>query len=134
MKFARIVYGIAAVYGFIVLPPLYFLLDTLGRQAPPPVNHPEFYYGFAGVATLWQVLFVLIASDPIRYRPIMLITVPAKLVYTVPVVILYLHGQANFKIVAPSLVDPVFAALFAAAYLVTRNAATSPKGAASSLQ
>src|SRR5208283_626887 len=112
MKFARIVYGIAAVYGFIVLPPLYFLIDAIGKQAPPPVTHPEFYYGFAGVATLWQVLFVLIARDPIRYRPIMLITIPAKLVYTVPVVILYLQGHANLTIVLPSLADPVFAVLF----------------------
>jgi hypothetical protein len=122
MKFARIVYGIAAAYGFIVLPPLYFLFDTIGKQAPPPVNHPEFYYGFAGVASLWQVLFVLIAVDPIRYRPLMLVTIPAKLVFTVPIVILYLHGQANLKIVTPSLADPVFAVLFAAAYLVTRDA------------
>jgi hypothetical protein len=62
----------------------------------------------------------------------MLITIPAKLVFTVPVVILYLHGQANLKIVVPSLADPLFAVLFAVAYLATRGAAPSPLVAASS--
>jgi hypothetical protein len=41
MKFARLVYGIAAAYGFISLIPLYFLIDKVGRDAPPPVSHPE---------------------------------------------------------------------------------------------
>jgi hypothetical protein len=67
MKFARIVYGIAAAYGFLALTPLYFLIAKIGRDAPPPVTYPEFYYGFVGVALLWQMVFVLVARDPIRY-------------------------------------------------------------------
>ncbi len=121
VKFARIVYGLAAIYGFIVLPPLYFLLGKVGQSAPPPVTHPEFYYGFAGVALLWQFVFVLIAIDPLRYRPIMPITFLEKLVYTVPVVILYVHGQANQNILLPSLGDPVFGIFFVAVYLRTRK-------------
>jgi hypothetical protein len=34
MKFARIVFGLAAVYGILSLLPLYFLLDKVGRDAP----------------------------------------------------------------------------------------------------
>src|SRR5262245_36234206 len=49
MRFARIVYVIAAVYGFLTLIPLYFMLDRVGQEAPPAVSHPEFYYGFLGV-------------------------------------------------------------------------------------
>jgi hypothetical protein len=52
MRFARIVYGVAAAYGFLALTPLYFLIGKIGRDAPPPVTHPEFYYGFVGVALL----------------------------------------------------------------------------------
>jgi hypothetical protein len=125
MKFARIAYGVAAAYGFIALTPLYFLLGRIGHDAPPPVTHPEFYYGFVGVAILWQMVFVLIARDPIRYRSIMPITILEKLIYTVPVLVLYLEGQVNARIVPPSLIDPVFGVLFVFAYFRTPRPATS---------
>jgi hypothetical protein len=123
MKFARGVYWVAAVYGFMVLLPLYFALDAIGKSTPPAVTHPEFYYGFAGVALLWQFVFILIAKDPVRYRPIIPITILEKLVYTVPVVILYLRGQAAMSILVPSLGDPVFALLFAIAWVKTARQA-----------
>jgi hypothetical protein len=119
MKFSRIVFGIAAAYGFLVLLPLYFLLGRVGRDAPPPVTHPEFYYGFVGLALLWQIVFVLIARDPTRYRPVMLIAILEKFIYTVPVVLLYLQGQVHPKILVPSLVDPVFGVFFILAYFRT---------------
>jgi hypothetical protein len=122
MKFARIVFAIAAVYGIITLLPLYFLLERIGREAPPAVTHPEFYYGFVGVVLLWQFVFNLIAKDPIRYRPIMLIAICEKLVYTVPVLILFSLGEVSTKLVAPSLVDPIFGVLFIVAYARTREA------------
>jgi hypothetical protein len=80
MRFARIAYSIAAVYGLLVLLPLYFLLDRVGQDAPPAITHPELYYGFIGLAVLWQQVFVLIARDPIRYLPIIPITILEKLV------------------------------------------------------
>lgn len=70
---------------------------SLGKSAATlrrALTHPEFYYGFVGVAVLWQVVFVLLARDPFRYRPLMPITIP-------------------------SLVDPVFGVLFVFAYLWT---------------
>ena len=72
MKFARIVFLIAGIYGILVLTPLYFLEQTIGRETPPPITHPEFFYGFLGVALAWQVLFLLIAHNPVRYRPMMI--------------------------------------------------------------
>jgi len=30
---------------------------------------PDFYYGFVGVAILWQIAFLAIGRDPIRLRP-----------------------------------------------------------------
>ena len=41
MKFTRIVFGIAAIYGFIFLIPMYFLMKTIGQEAPPAISHPE---------------------------------------------------------------------------------------------
>jgi len=130
MKFARTVYWIAAAYGFLSLLPLYFLLDKIGRDAPPPVTHPEFYYGFLGVTFLWQVVFVLIADEPLRYRLLMPITILEKLVYTVPVVLLYLNGRVPGNIMRPSLVDPIFGVLFALAYVRTAGKQRSIANAA----
>jgi hypothetical protein len=113
------VYWIAAAYGFVSLVPLYFLFDRVGRDAPPPITHPEFYYGFLGVALLWQIVFVLIAKEPLQYRSLMPITVLEKFVYTVPVVLLYLEGRVQANILGPSLVDSIFGVLFVIAYVRT---------------
>ncbi|HEV2421763.1 MAG TPA: hypothetical protein VGS59_08655 [Candidatus Acidoferrales bacterium] len=48
MKFAKIVFWIAG-WGVLILTPLYFMFDRIGRQAPPAIAHPQ-YYGFVGVA------------------------------------------------------------------------------------
>jgi hypothetical protein len=116
MKFARVVYLIAAAYGIVVLLPLYFAIGEIGRSAPPAINHPEFYYGFVGLAVLWQLVFLLIAKDPVRYRPIMPIAILEKFIYTVPVMILYIQGRAARTILETALADPVFGLLFIAAY------------------
>jgi hypothetical protein len=47
MKFAKIVFWIAGGWGVLVLAPLYFMFDTIGRQDPPVITHPQFFYGFA---------------------------------------------------------------------------------------
>ena len=46
MKFARGVFLIAGIWGVAVLVPFYFRFDAVGREAPPAITHPEFYYGF----------------------------------------------------------------------------------------
>src|SRR4051812_4613312 len=78
MKFARNVFLIAGVWGLIVLTPLYFTFDLVGRSYPPAITHADFYYGFTGVALVWQVAFLVIASDPARYRPMMVVAVLEK--------------------------------------------------------
>jgi len=123
MRFARIVFSVAAVYGLAVLLPLHFLRDAVGRSTPPAITHPEFYYGFAGIAVLWQLVFVLIATDPARYRPLMLLAVLEKLAYTVPVVILHLRGEVPRSTVSLALVG----AFFIAAYLTTRKRLRVPE-------
>ena len=57
MKFAKRVFWVAGVYGVIVIVPMYFVEGRIGRVHPLTVTHPEFYYGFLGVAVAWQVLF-----------------------------------------------------------------------------
>ncbi len=117
MKFTKIVFWIAAIYGFILLIPMYFLMNTIGQQAPPAISHPEFYYGFVGVTLLWQCIFVMIALDPPRYKAIFPIAVLEKFAYTVPVLILYSAGKVQLNILGTALVDPIFAILFIIAYV-----------------
>jgi hypothetical protein len=117
MKFARVIFGIAAVGGLLFLPSLYFERGMVGRMAPPEINHPELYYGLVGFAVLWQLLLAVIAWDPLRYRPLILIAVLEKFVYTVPAGILYLRGEASPWMVVPTLTDPVLGVLFLVAYL-----------------
>jgi hypothetical protein len=127
MKFARIVFAVAAVYGLLILPPLYFLREAVGRYAPPAITHPELYYGIVGLAVLWQLVFVIIATDPARYRLLMLVAVLEKFVYTTPAVILYLRGDTSWTMVGPALVDPVLGMFFFAAYLTTRKRLRVPE-------
>jgi hypothetical protein len=49
MKFAKILFNVAGIWGVILLLPLYFIFDLIGEQDPPPITHPAFFYGFAGL-------------------------------------------------------------------------------------
>ena len=86
MKFAKIVFTAAGIWGLVVLAPLYFTYDLIGRQYPPPVTHPDFYYGFLGVALAWQVGFLAIGREPERLRPMMIPAVLEKLFYVMSLV------------------------------------------------
>ena len=72
MKFATLVFRVAAVWGVLIITPLYFLFVLIGRNDPPPITHPGFFYGFVGTALAWQIAFFFIASDPVRFRPLMI--------------------------------------------------------------
>jgi hypothetical protein len=85
MKFAKSAFLIARVWGVLVVTPLYFMFEKIGRKSPPPITHPEFYYGFAAVTMAWQVAFFVIAKDPIRFRPLMIPSALEKLAYVATV-------------------------------------------------
>ena len=119
MRFARIVFRIAGIYGFIVLLPQYFTEAKTGRDFPPPITHPEYYYGFIGITLTWQLLFILLSIDPVRYRLMMIPAMLEKLVFVVPVVILYYMHRVSGLIVGVSLVDLVLCILFVMAYVKT---------------
>ena len=53
----------------MITTPNYFLETRLGEDYPPAITHPEFFYGFVGTCLAWQLAYLLIATDPVRYRP-----------------------------------------------------------------
>src|SRR4051794_17397419 len=94
MRFARWVFLLAGVSGVLIIAPLY-LEGRFFEQDPPAVNRPEFYYGFAGVTLAWQLMFLVIASDPVRYRTGMLPAVVEKAGFAFAVPVLYLQGRVE---------------------------------------
>jgi hypothetical protein len=123
MRFARRVFTGAAIYGILVLAPQYFMEAQVGRDYPPPITHPEHFYGFIGLALVWQFAFLLIARDPVRYRPLMPIAVLEKLAFGVPAIVLYLQGRLHVHVLRAGLVDLVLGALFALCYVKTSKQA-----------
>ena len=119
MKFAKYLFYVAGVWGILVITPLFFIFDKIGQQDPPPVTHPLFYYGFAGVALAWQFVFLVIASNPVRFRPLMLVSILEKLGYFLPAVVLYLQHRVHPADLFISFGDALLAVLFFIAYLKT---------------
>ena len=119
MRFAKAVFRIAGIWGVIILVPLYFMYDSIGRQYPPPITHPDFFYGFLAVTVAWQVAFLVIASDPIRFRPLMVPAMLEKFIYVVTMIVLYAKGQLQFGQFAVAIPDLVLGSLFVVAYLKT---------------
>ncbi len=114
--FARRVFFWSAIYGILVLLPQYFLEEQLGRDFPPPINHPEHFYGFLGVALSWQIAFLMIARDPIRFRPIMLAGALEKFAFAIATLVLISQGRAPLSLGIFAGIDTVLGGLFLVAY------------------
>ena len=125
MKFAKWVFFIAGLYGLMLLVPLYFLEDYIGREEPPAITHPEYFYGFVGVAVVAQLFYWLIGSDPLRYRPMMLIAVLAKAAFGLAVMVLFAKGRVAGGPVFGASLDLFFGGLFACAFVATGKATAS---------
>ena len=125
MKFGRIVFIIAGVWGIAILTPLYFTYDLVSRSYPPAITHPDFYYGFVGVTLVWQLAFLIIATNPIRYRLVMLAAILEKLVYITTMGTLYLQGQLQLGQAAVAGPDFTLALLFIAAFFKTPEQGSS---------
>jgi hypothetical protein len=88
---------------------------------PPSVNHPEFFYGFVVLNICWQILYLFLAKDPMRFRPIMIPAFLAKASAPVALIWLYLQGRISSQWITTSIMDGVFAILFLVSYWVLRH-------------
>ena len=119
MKFAKIVFWIAGIWGVLVITPLYFLFDLISRNDPPPITHPGFFYGFAGVALAWQIAFLFIAQDPARYRPLMIPSILEKASFSIAVFVLVSQGRMHTSDLVFAGTDLLLGLLFVVAYFKT---------------
>jgi len=134
MKLATWAYRIAGIYGILCIAPLFLSEGRFGRDYPPALTHPEFYYGFAGVTLAWQVAFLIIATDPARYRPLMPATLIEKGVFGVASIVLFAQHRIPAVFLAGGLLDLVLGTLFLVSYLKTprRDFSNSPVRSAGS--
>jgi hypothetical protein len=100
----------------IAILPKYLLEERIGRDYPPPITPPEYFYGFIGIVVVWQLAFLVIARDPVRFRPLMPVTVLEKLAFAIPVAILYAQGRVSTTTLAFAGIDLVLGALFLASW------------------
>jgi len=119
MRFARAVFLVAGTYGLLVIAPMYFLETRIGRDLPPAITHPEYFYGFLGVTIAWQIVFLVLARDPLRYRAMILPSIVEKFGFGIPVIFLFMQHRIPLTVLSLGSVDWVLAALFVAAYITT---------------
>jgi hypothetical protein len=119
MTFAKVVFALAGVWGIVVLTPLFFLVDITGTPYAPPSSYPHFFYGFFAVAMAWQLAFLIIASNPARYRLLMLPAVVEKLGFVATVAVLRGQGLVTMEEASVAVPDLVLAVLFLAAFVRT---------------
>jgi hypothetical protein len=119
MKFAKVVFWVAGIWGLVVITPLYFIFDLIGKQDPPAITHPGFYYGFVGCALAWQIAFLLIARDPVRLRMMMIPSMVEKFTYCTAVIVLVMQGRTNQRDLVFAATDLTLGALFVVAWVVT---------------
>ncbi|HEY0051354.1 MAG TPA: hypothetical protein VGB68_18805 [Pyrinomonadaceae bacterium] len=121
MKFARYTFLIAGIYGLIVLAPQYFLEAKNGLDFPPAITHPEYYYGFTGVALAWQIAFLIISRAPSRYRPMMIPAVLEKLSFGAAAIVLFWQNRLPLMLLGAGILDLILGALFVVAFLKTKE-------------
>jgi hypothetical protein len=85
------------------------------------VKQPEFFYGFVFLNICWQISYLFLSSNPVRYRPMMIPAFLAKGSGTVALTWLYLLGRVSGQWIAVGTLDGVIAVLFLVAFWATRG-------------
>src|SRR5213083_2176477 len=120
MRFARVVFLVAGIWGIAVLTPLYFLVDLTGRQYGPPTDYPQFFYGFLSVAMAWQIAFLVIGSSPARFRPLMIPSMLEKFGHVTTLAVLYGRARISATDAQAAAPDLLLGILFIVAFVKTR--------------
>jgi hypothetical protein len=121
MKFARFVFIGAGIWGILLLTALYIAAGTIERQHVSLLADPQFFYGFMAVTMAWQFAFLVIGSDPARYRPLMLPSMVEKFFYLMTIAVLYLQGRITAADALANTPDLVLGVLFVIAFAKTAS-------------
>ncbi len=117
ITFARRLFLTAGIYGVVVVAPLFFLEKELSERYPPAITHPELYYGFVFVTFAWQIVYLMMGRDPLRYRPMLLPAILGKTGFALSALVLFALQRVDAAVAWLAPIDLVLAALFAWAFL-----------------
>jgi hypothetical protein len=121
MRFARWSFLAAGIWGIFICGVSFFNEQWIARNAPPALNHVEYFYGFNTVTLAWQILFLLIARDPARLRPAMPAAMLEKFGYIIAMVILFAVGRLSTPMLAFAAIDAAIGVLFVLSYVNTKE-------------
>ena len=108
MKFARIVFWTAGGIGVLAMIPMYLREDDY------------VYYSILAALVAWQFAFFVIATDPARYRTLMLPAMIEKFGWVFTLGFFFMRGTITAVEFYPSIsVHGVLGMLFVAAYFKT---------------
>jgi hypothetical protein len=121
--FASRSFALAGIYGTALLLPR---LSVWGERRSdkdwaPIGSSPVYYFGFVSGALTWQLGFLVMARDPVRYRALMPVAVLEKLVFAGSCAMLAWQGRLQPTMKIAAVIDASLGALFVAAYVLTRN-------------
>jgi len=119
MRFARWVFLLSGTIGVLLILPPFFMEEQTGKDYPPPINHPEYYYGFFSVTLAYQLMFLVIGSDPIRYRLAMLPAFVEKGSFVIAIAVLYAQERVQPVWLGYAAVDATWLVLFVIAFVLT---------------
>jgi hypothetical protein len=120
MLFAKRVFFWAGIWGLLVIVPGFFNEPWIAQHLPPAITHPEFFYGFYTTALAFQLVFLIVARDPVRLRPVMPACMLEKFAYIAACVVLIALGRLSALIAVFAAIDGIWGALFLVAYMRTK--------------
>jgi hypothetical protein len=125
MKFARLTFLIAGVWGLCIVTPLYFLHDTIAQQHPSLLVDPQFFYSFLAVTIPWQLAFLTIGLDPMRLRGMMIPAMMEKFGYVLTITVLWTTGRAPLLDGLTAVPDGLIGVFFVIAFMKVGDAAAA---------
>ncbi len=117
IKFARRLFLAAGIYGVAIVTPMFFLETEMGERYPPAITHPEWYYGFVSVTLAWQIVYLMMWRDPLRFRPMLIPAIVGKAGFAISVIVLFAQQRLEAAHVWWASIDLIMAALFAWAFV-----------------
>ena len=73
----------------------------------------------------WQIVFLIIARDPLRFRPMMIPSVLEKASYGAALVVLLRQHRISVSSFELGMADVIFAVLFIISFVKTRGISTA---------
>ena len=89
----------------------------IGNSYPPDITHAEYFYGFVGVGLAWQIAFLIIGTDPVRFRPLIIPSALEKFSFSAAVVLLFAYGPRPAALCIFAAIDFLFGVLFLVAFV-----------------